>query len=420
MNEPRKDGLVSSYASEALLIIIICLSVWNIMSRSSITDLNMIILIVAVSAALIQAFRIIADKERANHIKSMLECMNSIKDEKAFKEIPESILKRRDDIGDIANSIGMVNKYIKEKNPEAVANGTEIVESAFGSMLELGSKIENTSNASDYFASIMREMADTSEDIAATTLDIVESVQYITDKTSQGVSTVEEISKRSLEMKTRVTDSKQKAQQIFDESKLELEQAIEDVKVIEQISVLSDSIIEITSQTNLLALNANIEAARAGDAGKGFSVVAEEVRKLAEQSKQVASKIQSITAQVNDSVNNLSGSSNNLLKFVSTNVNNDYMSMLDIAYKYNDDASFINEMVTEFNSISIELQKSVGNALDAIDSISQASNDGANMTDNIKKDITDISCRFDGILKSMESVVNQKVMNKIMEVQQDE
>ncbi|MHA1730247.1 MAG: methyl-accepting chemotaxis protein, partial [Promethearchaeota archaeon] len=59
----------------------------------------------------------------------------------------------------------------------------------------------------------------------------------------------------------------------------------------------------IASQTNLLALNAAIEAARAGDAGRGFSVVAEEVRRLADDSKNAAEQINKIISSIRESVN---------------------------------------------------------------------------------------------------------------------
>lgn len=68
------------------------------------------------------------------------------------------------------------------------------------------------------------------------------------------------------------------------------------------ILTILNKINNITKQTNLLALNASIEAARAGDAGKGFSVVANEIRKLAEQSQSASFEIENIISQVNTSI----------------------------------------------------------------------------------------------------------------------
>lgn len=67
-----------------------------------------------------------------------------------------------------------------------------------------------------------------------------------------------------------------------------MSEALERATAVDQIGILSQSILDVTAQTNLLALNASIEAARAGEAGRGFAVVASEIRKLADDSRQVS------------------------------------------------------------------------------------------------------------------------------------
>ena len=72
----------------------------------------------------------------------------------------------------------------------------------------------------------------------------------------------------------------------------------ENSKSVDHVNELTDEILNISSQTNLLALNASIEAARAGDVGRSFSVVADEIRLLADSSRETANKIQNINSVV--------------------------------------------------------------------------------------------------------------------------
>ena len=181
--------------------------------------------------------------------------------------------------------------------------------------------------------------------------------------------------------------------------RVNLEQALEDAKVVDQIGVLADSILNITAQTNLLALNASIEAARAGEAGKGFAVVAEEIRVLAEQSKDAVANIQAVTENVNKAVGNLTSDSNRLLDFVDTDIVKCLNGFEKMADDYNMDASNINDLVSDFSATSEELVASISNITQAIDGITSASNDSATGTTNIaQKTIV--------IVKGSEAVMN--------------
>ncbi|MFN0238706.1 methyl-accepting chemotaxis protein [Hydrogenobacter sp. Uz 6-8] len=74
---------------------------------------------------------------------------------------------------------------------------------------------------------------------------------------------------------------------------------------LEKIRELSDNLTRIAKQTNLLALNAVIEAARVGEMGKGFSVVAAEFRKLAETSNKIAGEMKAVLRDIENEVSGM-------------------------------------------------------------------------------------------------------------------
>ena len=123
------------------------------------------------------------------------------------------------------------------------------------------------------------------------------------------------------------------------------------VSKIESVNIITDSISQIASQTNLLSLNAAIEAARAGEAGKGFSVVAGEVRKLAENSKQ---SVQSITKILDDIKADIIETSK-AMEAGSLAIDNQQGTLANTRNSFNNIKTSISEAVEEIDGAIINL-----------------------------------------------------------------
>ena len=309
-------------------------------------------------------------------------------------EMPEEFLKRKDDFGELAKALeNMKNAsagLILAVRSEAESVNS-IVDDVNGQVEELHDEIENVSATTEELSAGMEETAATTSVVRESTDQMAEAVEGIADRSQDGAEKAVEISSRADETKEKVIVSKEEAMKLQMSIQQDLEKALTEIRVVDQIYELADSIMEVTSQTNLLSLNASIEAARAGEAGKGFAVVAGEIGSLAEQSRETVLRIQGVTDNVTNAVNNLSQSAKKLLEFVSTNVADTYADFLQVGEQYSTDAEFIAGLVTDFSATAQQLSATVERIKDSVEEIEKAADEGAQGTTDIATRTTNIA-----------------------------
>ncbi|HUU30035.1 MAG TPA: methyl-accepting chemotaxis protein [archaeon] len=233
---------------------------------------------------------------------------------------------RGDEIGILLEAFSNMTRYLKEKVglAEQIAAGDLRVDVKVSSEKDilgnaLSSMVENLQKQTHKLTEGISTLASSASEISASVAELASGTAETATSISETSTTMEEV-KQTSQMANKkakyVSDIAQQTEQISKDGKKATDNTTEGMNDIrEQMESIGESIMrlseqsqaigeiiatvnDLADQSNLLAVNAAIEAAKAGEQGKGFTVVAQEIKNLAEQSKKATSQVQGILSEI--------------------------------------------------------------------------------------------------------------------------
>lgn len=347
------------------------------------------------------SFAILLGIVMTNDVSKPLEKIRNYAIRLASYDFSNSInIKRKDEFGETAiqlnkaqENIRNLVKVIQERSQDIGAFSEELS----ATVEELASKTERINEEVYSIANNMQESSAGTEEISASIQEVDSSINVLSQKAMDGSSNANKFKERATEVKKNSIKAIDKTQKIYSEKQENMEKAIEDGKVVENIKVMADTIGGIAEQTNLLALNAAIEAARAGEHGKGFAVVAEEVRKLAEQSAEAVINIQDTIIKVQQAFKNSIDTGNDILEFINKDVNQQFNAYEKTGNQYYDDSEFVSTMSEEIAAMSEEVTATVGQVNEAIQNMAEAAQKSSENAEAIKESINESTQAIDQV-----------------------
>ena len=315
-----------------------------------------------------------------------------------------------DEFGDVGRALNKAQNNIKTLIKEVINSTDEMSASSeelYATVEEMGAQLEEINNSTVDVTSVVEETSATTEELTAAIEEVSSSVSILALKATDGKNNASVIKDRAVEIKDNGLKVITNTTDIYGQVEKAILEGIGKASVVEEIIVMADTIEGISKQTNLLALNAAIEAARAGEQGSGFAIVAEEVRKLAEQSSIAVKNVKLTIKDVQNAFKLLSDNSNELLAFMGRDVMKEFNNFIEVGGQYEKDGSFVNDMSSDIATMSAEIAATINQVNEAVKVVSEMAENSSEHLNTVKQGVNEST---QGIIQISETAQGQAEM----------
>ncbi|MBR4097212.1 MAG: hypothetical protein IKK42_07930 [Oscillospiraceae bacterium] len=271
-------------------------------------------------------------------------------------------IRTGDELEVIAGNMNMFIRQIRTLVEEIVQSADEIVSSGEKMNTTVSSNTRIMSGMNSELESIsinMQESARSSKELSQQLSESAEEIVAFAENVNQICTMIEKANESAQTSSATAVENQKNTLNSIHSMQTRMQKAEHDVEKITQVKQIAEEISNIASQTRILSINAQIEAARAGQAGAGFAIVATEVGTLSNEIDRAAAEINTINNEIISAVETLTTVLNEMITFVSTDVAKDYDSFAALGEEYGSTTSSIRTQMSAIGKQSASISRTI-------------------------------------------------------------